>query len=273
MSHVSISTKKAPALFVGHGNPMNAIGQNEFITALNALEKNIQKPKAVLVISAHWTAPYNALSLHESELLYDMYGFPKELYTVTYPAKNADFLIPQLQNMIPDLRVEKRALDHGVWSVLVHIFPDADIPVIQFCINTKLSLREHFELGKALGVLRESGVMIVGSGNITHNLKEAVLSEKDAPIDAWAKEFDEFVKDAILARDFDALIDFESRQRYARLAHPSIEHYIPLLYIAGASTPYDNSRFIYEGIEHGNLSMRSWILEETQGNKDDSKNR
>ena len=137
-----ISQSKAPALFAGHGNPMNAIGDNLFVASLNNLGKNLQKPKAVLVISAHWSAPYNAVSLHERELLYDMYGFPQELYMVTYAAKNADFLIPQLQNMIADLRIEKRALDHGVWSVLIHLFPDADIPVIQLCINTKLSMRE-----------------------------------------------------------------------------------------------------------------------------------
>lgn len=177
-----VSQSKAPALFVGHGNPMNAIGDNLFVASLNNLGKNLQKPKAVLVISAHWSAPYSALSLHESELLYDMYGFPKEL-----------------------------------------------------CINTKLSMREHFELGKALEALRDEGVMILGSGNVTHNLAEAVLGDKDA------------------------LIDFEERERYARRAHPTIEHFIPLLYIAGASASDEKSRFVYEGIEHGNLSMRSWI--------------
>ena len=254
-----VSQSKAPALFVGHGNPMNAIGDNLFVASLNNLGKNLQKPKAVLVISAHWSTPYNAVSLHERELLYDMYGFPQELYMVTYAAKNADFLIPQLQNIIADLRIEKRALDHGVWSVLIHLFPDADIPVIQLCINTKLSMREHFELGKRLATLRDEGVMILGSGNVTHNLAEAVLGDKDAPVDAWAKEFDEFVKDALITRDFDALIDFEKRERYARRAHPTIEHFIPLLYIAGASADNETSRFVYEGIEHGNLSMRSWI--------------
>ncbi|MDD2357872.1 MAG: 4,5-DOPA dioxygenase extradiol [Thiovulaceae bacterium] len=253
---------KAPALFLGHGNPMNAIDDNLFVTTLNRLGKTLPKPKAVLVISAHWTEPFSAVSLHESELLYDMYGFPRELYMVTYPAKNGDFLIPRLQNMIPDLRVEKRALDHGVWSVLLHLFPDADVPVIELCINSKFSMREHFEMGKALGVLREEGVMIVGSGNVTHNLREAVLGDKDASVDAWAKEFDSFVKDALVSHDFDALIDFETRQRYAHLAHPTKEHYIPLLYIAGASMSDEKSRFVYEGIEHGNLSMRSWITGE-----------
>jgi 4,5-DOPA dioxygenase extradiol len=257
MLHVSKS--RAPALYVGHGNPMNAIGDNLFIASLNNLGKTLQKPKAVLVISAHWSVPYSAVSLHERELLYDMYGFPQELYMVTYAAKNADFLIPRLQNIIADLRIEKRALDHGVWSVLIHLFPNADIPVIQLCINTKLSMREHFDIGKALATLRDEGVMIVGSGNVTHNLREAVLGDKDASVDAWAKEFDGFVKDALLTRDFDALIDFEKRQRYAHRAHPTIEHFIPLLYIAGASASDEKSSFVYEGIEHGNLSMRSWI--------------
>lgn len=250
-----------PALFIGHGNPMNAIEENAFTDSLREVGKSLQKPKGVLFISAHWTTPYTAVGLHDVDsLMYDMYGFAKELYDVEYKVENADFLIPKLQNIIPSLRIENRDLDHGVWSVLLHLFPNADIPVIQLSINTSLSLKEHFELAKALSVLRESDVMIIASGNVTHNLREAVLWDKDAPIAEWAEEFDGFIKDALLAREYDTLIEFEKKQRYARLAHPTLEHFIPLLYTAGVSRKEDTIRFIYEGMEHGSLSMRSWMV-------------
>lgn len=253
-------TKRAPAFFVGHGNPMNAIQQNEFSKSLKDVGENISKPKAILVISAHWTTSYNAVNIHDSdELMYDMYGFPNALYEVKYPAPNADFLVPDLQKIVPYLQVENRNLDHGVWSVLVHLFAQTDIPVMQLAINSRLSMQEHFEMSRKIRALRENGVMIIGSGNITHNLRE-MSSQKDAPIAPWAKEFDDFVKNAILKRDFSSLIDFENRQRHARLAHPTTEHYIPLLYIAGASYEDDESNFIYEGIENGSISMRNWLL-------------
>ena len=252
------NSQRMPALFLGHGSPMNAIEENPFIAILKRLSSTFAKPKAILVISAHWTTPYCAVNLHEDDLLYDMYGFPRELYTLTYPAKNADFLIPSLQQLIPNLKVEKRALDHGVWSLLLHLYPDADIPVMQLSINTRLSMQEHFEYGKKLNSLRDEGVLIIGSGNVTHNLREVNFSNKNAPSDVWAKEFDGFVKDAILRREFDKLIDFEKLQRYAHLAHPTKEHYIPLLYIAGMSQEGEKSSFVYEGFEHANLSMRCW---------------
>ncbi len=252
--------KRAPAFFVGHGNPMNAIQKNEFTKSLRSVGEAIQKPKAILVISAHWTLPYNAINIHDGdELMYDMFGFVDALYKVEYPAPSADFLVADLKKTVPSLHVENRNLDHGVWSVLVHLFPHADIPVMQLTINSTLSMQEHFEMGRKIRVLRENGVMIIGSGNITHNLRQT-SSQKDAPITPWAKEFDDFVKNAILKRDFSSLIDFENKQRYARLAHPTTEHYIPLLYVAGASYEEDESNFIYENIEHGSISMRNWLL-------------
>ena len=260
MKQIQSHLKRAPALFIGHGNPMNAIQNNLYADTLKNIGETVQKPDAILMISAHWTTPYSAVSSHSETLMYDMYGFPDALYKVSYKVKNADFLLPQLQAIIPSLKVEKRDLDHGVWSVLVHMYPDADIPVVQLSINTTLSMQEYFDLGCSLAVLRDSGMMIMGSGNITHNLSRAVLSQKDAPIDLWAQEFDLFVKDALDKRDFAALINIQTAQRYARLAHPSLEHYLPLLYIAGALQEDDKSEFIYEGFEHANLSMRSWMV-------------
>lgn len=253
-------TKRAPAFFVGHGSPMNAIKENAFSRSLKTLGETLEKPKAILVISAHWSTPYSAISLHDRDsLMYDMYGFPDPLYRVEYPAPNADFLVSDLKKLLPDLQVEERDLDHGVWSVLVHLFPDADIPVMQLSINSTLSMQEHFELGRTIRALRQHGVMIIGSGNVTHNLGDMRMDE-DAPIVSWAKEFDDFVKHAIMQRDYDALIHFESRQRYAKHAHPTTEHYIPLLYIAGSAYDDDKSQSIYEKFEHGSLSMRNWLL-------------
>ncbi|WP_345975951.1 4,5-DOPA dioxygenase extradiol [Sulfurimonas sp. HSL3-7] len=252
---------RAPALFAGHGSPMNAIETNAFTHSLRELGKSLEKPKAILVVSAHWTPPYFGVSVHQnSDLKYDFFGFPKALEEVQYPAGNAAFLLPTLNKLFTPLQVKDRGLDHGAWSVLVHLFPDADIPVMQLGIHRGLSLREHFEVGKRLKALREQGVMIIGSGNITHNLQEARMP-KEAPAVKWAVDFDDYVKKAIIERDFEALIDVENRNRYTRLAHPTLEHYIPLLYVAGASFDDDENRFVYEGMEHGSLSMRSWLLQ------------
>jgi len=251
---------RAAALFVGHGSPMNAIETNAFTQSLQSLGRSLERPEALLVISAHWTPPRFAVSLHNTpDLKYDFYGFPTALEEVRYPAKNAAFLVPEMQKLFTPLKVEERGLDHGAWSVLVHLFPDADVPVMQLGIHRDLSLREHFEVAARLKELRRQGVMIIGSGNITHNLQEARLP-KDAPAVSWAAQFDAFVKEAIVSRDFEALIDVEKRSRHARRAHPTLEHYIPLLYVAGASFDDDESRFVYEGMEHGSLSMRSWLL-------------
>lgn len=256
------SAKRAPAFFIGHGTPMNAIEENAFTNSLQALGKSLNKPKAILVISAHWLTSYDAISVHDEdeELIYDMFGFPDALYDVLYNAPNAQFLTPELQKLFNSLQVQERSLDHGAWSVLVHLFPDADIPVMQLAINSNLSMQEHFEMGRKIRRLREQGVMIIGSGNITHNLRN-MSREKDAPIAPWAQEFDNFVKEAIERKDYDALINFQQRQRYAREAHPTTEHYIPLLYVAGSAFESDTSRFVYKEIEHGTMSMRNWLLQ------------
>jgi len=162
--------------------------------------------------------------------------------------------------LIDSLRVQERALDHGVWSLLIHLFPKADIPIMQLSINSQLSLEEHYRLGEKIASLREMDVMIIGSGNVTHNLSQISVAT-DAPAIEWAKDFDNFVKTAIQKRDFHSLIEFEKRNKYARVAHPTLEHYIPLLYIAGVSSKDDESSFIYEGMEHGSLSLLSWLLQ------------
>jgi len=257
MSQVS-NTKRAPAFFVGHGNPMNAIQDNEFTNSLSKVGRSLEKPKAILAISAHWHVPYSAISVHDKhELMYDMYGFPDKLYEVQYKAENSEFLISKLKSEFEYGKIENRGLDHGIWSILVHLFPKADIPITQISIDAKLSLEEHFELGKKLSALRDEGVMIVASGNVTHNLR-MVNWNKSAKPESWAVDFDNYVTNAINKRDFESLINIKNQN--FTLAHPTIEHYIPLLYVAGASHVEDESSFVYEGIELGTMSMRSWLL-------------
>ena len=252
---------RSPAFFVGHGSPINAISDNEFTQSLSNLGKTLKKPKAILMISAHWTPPYNAISVHSSsDLMYDFFGFSSKLEEVKYPAPNAKELSIPIKRILKEVKIKDRPLDHGAWSVLIHLFPDANIPVMQLGINRNLSLQEHFDRAKKLAQLREMGVMIIGSGNITHNLRE-YSADVNAPIVPWAKSFDTFVKEAIVKRDFNALIDFQNRNPYANKAHPTLEHYIPLLYIAGLSRKDEKSQFIYEKIEHGSFSMRSWLIE------------
>lgn len=256
----TVYKKRAPAFFVGHGSPMIGIEENALSYTLNALGKKIDEPKAILVISAHWTPPFYAVSVHHSPaLMYDFFGFPDALYKDQYPAPNAEFLTPEMQTLIHGLQIKERSLDHGSWSVLKHLFPQANVPIMQLGINQNLTLREHFELGCRLRVLRDHGVMIIGSGNITHNLSIIERSE-DASPQAWAVEFDEFIQESIETKNFDALIGFREVAPNAVMAHPTLEHYIPLLYVAGAMDDKDKSVFPYTGFAHGTLSMRNWLV-------------
>ena len=253
-------TNRAPALFIGHGSPMNAIEKNDFTKSLCDLGKSIQQPRAIVIISAHWSSHESTLStFNQGELIYDMYGFPDDLYKVEYSASNADFVFHDLQKHLPNLKLQQRGLDHGIWSVLLHLFPNADVPITQLSINDTLSMQEHFDLANTIKSIREKGVMVIGSGNTTHNLRD-VKMQNEITISPWAKEFDEFVKEAILKKDYTDLINFQEIQRYAKHAHPTLEQYIPLLYVAGVTYEDDKNEFIYEGFEHGTLSLRSWLL-------------
>jgi len=251
---------RAPAFFVGHGTPVNAITDNEYTQSLKKLGQSIQRPKAILMISAHWMPPFYGVTVHQDrKLMYDIFDFPPALDEVQYPAPNAAFLTPKIKSIFKELKVKNRGLDHGAWSVLVHLFPDANIPVMQLGINRNLSLQEHFKVGESLKTLRDEGVMIIGSGNVTHNLPE-MIKDRKAPILQSAASFDQFVKESIEKRDYQALIDFEKASPDAKVSHPTLEHYIPLLYVAAAAYEDDTSLFTYEGIEFATISMRNWFL-------------
>jgi 4,5-DOPA dioxygenase extradiol len=248
---------KMPVLFVGHGSPMNAIERNQFTETLTSLGKELPRPKAVCVVSAHWvTRGSEVLALAKPRTIHDFYGFPAPLYEVEYPAPGAPAEAEQVARELEIKSDETWGFDHGAWSVLRHLYPNADVPVFQISLDEGRGLARHLELGSELAGLRDRGVLILGSGNIVHNLRR-LEGDKDAPPYPWTIEFDSKVKDAIETRDTTSLAVPDSWGKpLAALAHPTLEHYVPLLYCMGSTTEHDTVSYPYEGFEYGSLSMR-----------------
>ena len=244
-----------PVLFFGHGSPMNIIEENGFTQMLKTTADSIPIPKAILVVSAHWVNHKTSLStIGNAETIYDFGGFPSALYEVSYPAKGSHLLADNL-----NAPVTSRGLDHGTWSLLTHMYPKADIPTMQLSINKNLSLKEHYELGQKLSLLRKMGVLIIGSGGVTHNLSYFDTQNIDSTPETSAKAFDTFVKKTIENGDYEALLTPEQASGIPlRNVHPTLEHYIPLLYIAGIASLGEKSTFIYEGFQNKAFSMRAW---------------
>lgn len=260
----SKKTPKLPVVFLGHGSPMNAIAENNFTRTLNLLGKDLPKPEAILCISAHWMTEGSWLTHMESpKTIHDFYGFPQALFDVQYPAKGNAALAESISKDIvqPKLHLDNEiwGLDHGTWSVLKHMYPDANIPVIQLSLNMVQSPEYHYSLGKELARLRERGVLIVGSGNIVHNLRTIKWDEK-APAYPWAVEFDEWAKSKIEKRDYKALYQDALKSEAGRLSVPTLDHYLPLLYILGASDEKDQLKFEYEEMQNASISMRCLSL-------------
>ncbi|MDD0851657.1 4,5-DOPA dioxygenase extradiol [Halobacteriovorax sp. GB3] len=252
--------KKMPVLFLGHGSPMNAISNNTFTQKLEEIGQIVEKPKAILIISAHWeTRGSWVTGMEWPKTIHDFYGFPKELYEVQYVAPGSPEMANEIAKKINDPRInvdqKEWGLDHGTWSVLKFLYPKADVPIVQLSLDATKPMSYHFELGKKLKFLREQGVLIVGSGNIVHNLRQINFDKEARPHD-WAIEFDNWVKEKLTRRDFKPLYENALDTQAGRLSIPSIEHYTPLLYILGASDQSDKLTFDYEGIESASLSMR-----------------
>jgi 4,5-DOPA dioxygenase extradiol len=247
-----------PVLFVGHGSPMNAIEDNEFSRAWIAAGKALPPAKAVLCVSAHWeTEGTQVTAMEKPKTIYDFYGFPPELYTRTYPAPGSPDLAQRVLDLVKPVDVgldQTWGLDHGTWSVLTRQFPKADVPVIQLSLDVQKSPQEHYDLGRQLRTLRDEGVLIIGSGNIVHNLR--ILSWDGAVYD-WAVEFDAKVKQWILDNDHESIIQYHKQGQQAVLAINSAEHYKPLLYVLGAMQPGEAVGFFAEKITLGSISMRS----------------
>lgn len=250
---------KMPVLFVGHGSPMNAVEDNVFSQTWRKLGENIPRPQAILVISAHWYVPGRFVSDAENpRQIYDMYGFPQPLYDLIYPAKGSPQLAARAAMLCGATIQNDWGIDHGTWSVLVHLFPDATIPVVQLSVDRTASPGDHFALGQQLSALRDEGVLILGSGNIVHNLRRVNFSQPGG--EAWAERFDQLIREHIEKRDFQALLEPKGISADAELAIPTPDHYWPLLPILGASDPNDQITVFNQTCQFGSLSMTGYYF-------------
>ncbi len=246
-----------PALFVGHGNPMNAIEDNEFSRTWATVGKSLPRPKAILCVSAHWeTKGVQVTAMDNPRTIHDFSGFPRPLFDVKYPAPGSPSLAMLVRHMLgAQVRLDTGwGLDHGAWSVLCRMFPAADIPVVQLSLDRTKDAAAHYALGQQLAPLRHRGVLIVGSGNMVHNL--GVMAWEDGAFD-WAREFDGVLKDLTLAGDHDPIIHYEKLGPHARLAVPTPEHFLPLLYILALRGKSEKLEFFNERVTLGSMSMRS----------------
>jgi 4,5-DOPA dioxygenase extradiol len=253
--------ERAPVLFIGHGSPMNAIADNSFTQTLSTLQRLYPNPKAILCVSAHWMTEGTWIThMPRPKTIHDFHGFPEELLAVQYPAPGspeiADFIARTISRPKINSDDEMWGLDHGAWSILRHIFPKANIPVLQLSLDMEQPAQYHFDLGQRLRSLRDQGILIVGSGNVVHNLRRISWETEAKPVD-WAIEFDEWIKTKLQSRDFDSIVNGFDRSEAGKLSVPTTEHYFPLLYTLGASDERDQLKFEFEGIQNGSISMRS----------------
>lgn len=252
-----------PAAFIGHGSPMNAVKQNRYTAAWREFGRRVGTPRAILVISAHWYINATAVTaMAQPRTIHDFYGFPSELFDVEYPAPGLPDLAQEIAEVVHPTwvgaDVDSWGIDHGTWSVLVHAFPDAAIPVVQLSINADKPLDYHLELGAKLAPLRDRGVLIVGSGNVVHNLRAMEWKLTDTGYD-WARRFDDAAREQILSAPADAA-GLDGHPDF-RAAVPTPDHFIPWLYLAGlasaAGEPVDT---LVDGYSYGSLSMASYTL-------------
>jgi 4,5-DOPA dioxygenase extradiol len=249
--------QKMPVLFVGHGSPMNAMEHNPFTATLSAVAGRLPRPKAVCVVSAHWvTEGAEVMASPHPRTIHDFYGFPRPLYEMRYPAPGAPAEARKVARD-PEIKLDENwGLDHGSWSVLRHMYPKADVSTFQLSLDARRGFREHLELGREIQSLRERGVLILGSGNIVHNLRRIDWENPHGAFD-WAVEFDAKVKNAVSAHDASALAAPQQwGEKLLETAHPTVEHYLPLLYCMGSTDERDAVSYPYEGFDFGSVSMR-----------------
>lgn len=253
--------KMIPVMFMGHGSPMNAIEDNQYSRTWKEIGKTITKPEAILCISAHWVTRGTKVTIQENpKTIYDFYGFPKELYELDYVVKGS----PKVANRVGELlgsmasKVDEWGIDHGTWSILVHLFPDADIPVIQISIDHNASPQELYDIGRKLKPLRNENVLILGSGNIVHNLRIVDFDQEGGF--SWAYDFDNYIKDCIIKREHQNVINYAKMGNIAKYSIPTTEHYNPILTVLGASEESDVIDIYNESCLYGSLSMTSYIL-------------
>jgi 4,5-DOPA dioxygenase extradiol len=257
-------SRRMPVFFVGHGSPMNAIETNVWSRGFRALGEAAPAPKAILAVSAHWYVPGTFLTDNAlPETIHDFGGFPKALFDMQYPARGSHDLAERVVRLVGEkssLSTEW-GLDHGTWSVLHHMRPEADVPVVQLSIDRRLTPAEHLALGRTLAPLRDEGIWILASGNVTHNLREAMTSRArgETATPGWASRFDTAVEKATSQHDGDTLAKIIATDD-GRMSHPSLDHYLPLLYAVGAAGREGAVKYPIDGFDYGSLSMRSVVI-------------
>ena len=256
-------SERMPVLFVGHGSPMNAIEDNEFALGWREVGKHLPKPSAILCISAHWeTRGTWVTAMPKPRTIHDFGGFPEALYQVQYPANGSAEIASETRSAIKSAEVgldEKWGLDHGCWSILRRMYPDADVPVVQLSLDYTKTAQYHYDLAKQLGVLRERGILVIGSGNMVHNLRMVAWDRLDSPGYAfdWALEADQRMKRFILDGNHKSLIDYHMQGKSFELAIPTPEHYLPLLYTLALQQDNEKTEFFNDSPVGGSLTMTS----------------
>ena len=248
-----------PAIFFGHGNPMNAIQTNGYTEAWQRIGQQTPRPRAILSISAHWFVEGTGVTVSTApRTIHDFGGFPRELYQVQYPAPGDPVLARRVQQMLAPLPVildDSWGLDHGTWSVLRHVYPDADVPIVQLSIDETQPAAVHFEIGRKLAPLRDEGVLIVGSGNLVHNLHAYAWGRHMPDPYDWAVLFETEAKQMMVAGEYKPLIEYEKLGREALMSIPTPDHYLPLLYVIGTRQSGEPTTFPVQGVDGGSISM------------------
>jgi 4,5-DOPA dioxygenase extradiol len=255
-------SEKMPALFVGHGSPMNAIEDNNYSVIWSEIGEKITKPEAILSVSAHWNTDGIRISDEaKPKMVYDMYGFPDELYRVKYPAEGSPELARLAKSLLGDsVKIDNTwGIDHGTWSVLRRMYPKCDVPVFQLSVDYRAGAAAHYEIGKKIAALRQKGVMIFGSGNVVHNLERIKWDMKGGQ--PWAEEFDLYIKEKILEGNHQDIIHYEKAGSAARLSFTTPEHFHPLLCVLGAVDESDSITIFNNSCTMGSLSMTSYLFE------------
>jgi 4,5-DOPA dioxygenase extradiol len=254
-----MSAQRMPAIFFGHGNPMNALQKNAWTEAWARIGETIPRPKAIVCISAHWYLPATLITgVEHPRTIHDFGGFPRPLYEMRYAAPGDLALAHRVKKLLApvDAQLDSEwGFDHGTWSVLCHVYPNADVPVVQVSIDEAHPAQFHFDLGRRLAPLREEGVLVIGSGNLVHNLHAYAWGRHPVEPFDWAVRFEQKARDLMSAGDFQPLVDYESLGRDATLSAPTPDHYLPLIYVLGAADAGERVTFPVEGVDGGAVSM------------------
>ncbi len=253
---------RMPLLFIGHGHPMNAIFDNHFTQSLQKMTRDIPKPNAIMVISAHWETRGTYVSVNpQPKTIYDFGGFDNKLYQIKYEPQGHPALAREVLHELPFAKEDQTmGLDHGAWTILKFLYPQADIPVFQMSIDYTQPTAKHYEIAQALKKMRDKGVLIIGSGNIVHNLGKVDWHNINAKSSDWAIEFDSIVKNKLDLRDFKSLIDYKTLGTSAQLSIPSEDHYLPMLYTLGLAESKEPLHYLFEGFQFANISMRCFKI-------------